>query len=91
MTKKERNDEGKDAEWPDETSPDDMEEGVSDKNIIIMKKMSRKKMHNAMITLILLGRCKWDKWWQEWSIGWGERGRMTRWHFPWWDVGRCMW
>ena len=52
--KNEKNDEEKEAECLDDTSPVDMEEGVSDKNMTRMRKMMRKKRQNDQMALPLL-------------------------------------
>ena len=58
ITKMEKIDEEKEAECLDDTSPVDMEEGVSDRNDDKNEKMTRKKRQNTMMTLPLL---RWRK------------------------------
>ena len=46
--------EGKEAECPDGTPPDDMEEGVSEKKVDKNEKLMREKRQNAQMTLLLM-------------------------------------
>ena len=49
-----RIDEEKVAACPDGTPPDDMEEGVSEKNMTRMKDFMGKKRQNALMSLLLM-------------------------------------
>ena len=42
------------AACPDGTPPDNMEEGVSEKNMTRMKEFMRKKRQNALMSLFLM-------------------------------------
>ena len=52
--KNERINEVKEAEFPDGTPPNDMEEGVCEKNMTRMKKWMREKRQNAQMELLLM-------------------------------------
>ena len=54
----EKIDEGKEAECPDGTPPDDMEEGVSERKDGKNEKLMREKRQNAHMALLMLVRRK---------------------------------
>ena len=58
MTRMEKNDEEKEVECLNDTSPVDMEKGVSDRKYDKNEKMMRKKRYNAQMKLPLL---RWRK------------------------------
>ena len=54
IIKNERLDDEKEAACPDDTPPDDMEEGVGDEKMTIMKESMREKRQNAQMALLLM-------------------------------------